>query len=1016
MTEPSSFDDLASLVELLPQAMFVHDDAGALLVANAAGAELLALEPEPIGGPLPWEGVSGSPTTVDLQIPNPGGPTRWMTAQSQVLDRDGRKLVVTTVLDLTERQGWAQSAIEGVIERFQLSWARSHLPVFLVRIDDEGFGRVLVGNAALDELFGGEGSLAGRHLADLFEMPGMEGRIGTDHLLRRLMASEDRGPTMTSRALRPDGTSQRVLLGLTVARGPVGRPLFVLGYAIDESPLEEFEEARRRELAHTELIYEFGSDVVVVVSADGRFQFIGPSSLDVLGYGRHELIGDDVFQLIHPDDRGLAMEALASTASRPGLAPPLHLSVRDGQDTWRPVEIVARNLLDVPEVAGVVVTIRDRAEQARAEAELEDRERQYRQIVELAADGIASLDASYRIDFVNQRLALMLGYRPDELVGRFVFDLVAPYSRALALRHLGGAGELEEGERLRVDLQHRDGQVISALIAAAKRHDGDDLVRSVVWFTDLTEMETARAELERSERQMLALLEALPDLIFRIGTDGTYLDFHSADPALLVRPPEHFIGRRVDEVLSESFAPGVAGAFMEAIGRVVDSGDTHSVNYELDLPDGPHQFEARLAPIHGEELIAVVRDTSDLHRSEQRRVEHERELVRHQAALERSAMERELERASRTEAMGYLAATMAHDVNNLLGVINNYASAIRRSQPGLAVQRDAEEISAAVARGAELTQRLLRIGRRPSDPHSIEPIRDLVDGLAASLRSAFDLEGGADLVTHLPDHPAQVRGSRPRIEQAVMNLVLNARDAAEASGGQVVVTLSVESRHARDWDWRPEGVGPGEYVVISVVDGGGGIPEQVRERIFEPFFSTKDGANSGLGLPIVREVAEQHGGGVGIHAVEVGGVPGTRMELWLPAAPAGSAPAADQERRPVRVLVIDDDDDVRRSTRHLLEGMGHDVVDVRGASGALALIAGGDQIDLVLSDVRMPGTSGLELVRRLRTMAPGLPALFVTGYSDDLAGADDLRDVPVLVKPYSLEELASLIDEHAVHR
>ena len=249
-----------------------------------------------------------------------------------------------------------------------------------------------------------------------------------------------------------------------------------------------------------------------------------------------------------------------------------------------------------------------------------------------------------------------------------------------------------------------------------------------------------------------------------------------------------------------------------------------------------------------------------------------------------------------------------------------------------------------------------------------------------------------------------------------MNLVLNARDAAEASGGQVVVTLSVESRHARDWDWRPEGVGPGEYVVISVVDGGGGIPEQVRERIFEPFFSTKDGANSGLGLPIVREVAEQHGGGVGIHAVEVGGVPGTRMELWLPAAPAGSAPAADQERRPVRVLVIDDDDDVRRSTRHLLEGMGHDVVDVRGASGALALIAGGDQIDLVLSDVRMPGTSGLELVRRLRTMAPGLPALFVTGYSDDLAGADDLRDVPVLVKPYSLEELASLIDEHAVHR
>ena len=324
---------------------------------------------------------------------------------------------MTTVLDLTERQGWAQSAIEGVIQRFELSWARSHLPVFLVRIDDEGFGRVLVSNAAMSDLVGDAVEVDGRHLADLFEMPGLDGADGVDRLLRRLMASEDQGPTMTSRVVRPDGTSQQVLVGLTVARGPVGRPIFVLGYAIDQSPLEASEEARRRELAHTELIYEYGSDVVVVVSPEGRFQFIGPSAIDVLGHDRYDLVGDVGFELIHPDDRDLAREALASTATRPGVAPPLHLRIRDGSEEWRPVEIVARNLLDEPEVEGIVLTIRDRSDQARAEAELEERERRYRQIVELAADGIASLDDSYRMVYVNQRLASMLGYRPEELHG-----------------------------------------------------------------------------------------------------------------------------------------------------------------------------------------------------------------------------------------------------------------------------------------------------------------------------------------------------------------------------------------------------------------------------------------------------------------------------------------------------------------------------------------------------------------------------------------------------------------------
>lgn len=887
MTE-SSVADLTELVQLMPNATFVHDLDGTLLTANTGGQAILDATILPLDESLPWVPSAAPLVQVDLHVLHPDGDEQWVIADSHHVEVGGQQVVLTSLVDVTERHGWARSAIEGVIERFQLSWAGSHLPVFLVHIDDERFGRIMVSNPALAELAGEPGEpLEGRHLADLFDLPG-GGRGALDVELRRLIADEDTGPGLAAVIRRGDGPDSPVVLGLTVARGPMGRPLFVLGYTIDQTPLAEVEEARRRDLAHTELIYEFGSDVVAVIASDGTFEFVGPSSGDVLGLDRSELVGEVGFDLVHPDDRELARRSLDVALAHPGVSEPVHLRIRDGHDDWRPVEIVANNLLDVVEVGGLVITVRDRSQQAQAEADL-----------------------------------------------------------------------------------------------------------------------------ERSQRLMSALLEALPDLIFRLGADGTFLDFHSPDHSRLLIQPEEFVGRRVDLVITDRVAPGVGRRFVDAIGQVLAQGESTTLHYELEFADGIHQFEARLAPIHGEEVIAVVRDISDLNRWEQERLEHERELVRRQSALERAALERELERASRIEAMGYLAATMAHDVNNLLGVINNYASSIRRSQPGWSVRRDAEEISAAVARGAELTQRLLRIGRRPAEMHSVEPVRDLVHELAHSLRGAFDLEGGADLVTELTDDPSPVRGSRPRIEQAVMNLVLNARDAAEAAGGTVVVTLAVERRLVTEADWRPETVVPGEYVVVSVVDAGGGIPDQVRPRVFEPFFTTKDGSSSGLGLPIVREVAEQHGGGVGIHSVVVDGVAGTRMELWLPVAEDSTPASPPEPHRGVRVLLVVDDDDVRRSTRQLLERLGHAVVDVRSASGAAAAIEGGDAPDLILSDVRMPGTSGPELIRQLRSIAPGLPAIFVTGYADDLSSAPDLADVPVLVKPYSVDDLAALILRHA---
>lgn len=516
--------------------------------------------------------------------------------------------------------------------------------------------------------------------------------------------------------------------------------------------------------------------------------------------------------------------------------------------------------------------------------------------------------------------------------------------------------------------------------------------------------------MDASNDRLAALLAALPDLIFRFDVDGHYLEVHSNDDSQLAVPREQALGRRLDEVLTEDVAPGVARLLGAAVSDVASDGQPRSVTYELAVRGEQRTYEARVARISAEEVMAVVRDITDLRRAETLRVMHEQELLRQQSELERVALLQELERASRIEAVGYLAATTAHDVNNLLGAINNYASSIARTSTEWEVRRDAQEVSNAVARGAELTQRLLRIGRRRPEQRRVESVSALVRGLADGLGRGLGM-GGAQLVTELPDdEAANVLGLRARLEQAVMNLVINANDAMTARGCSGVISLSVEVRRIAGEDWRPGRLGDRDYVVVAVTDTGGGIPDQVRPRVFEPFFSTKDGDNSGLGLPIVREVAQQHGGGVGIHTVFVDGQRGARIELWLPAASAGPSTRPSEG---ITVLVVDDDRDVLRSTRHLLEHLGHRVLEAESPALALSILHGEPAIDVVLSDVRMPTDDGVELIRVLRTEWPDVRVAFVTGYSNDLAGLEDLRDVPVLAKPYQADDLVRLIETTA---
>ena len=364
------------------------------------------------------------------------------------------------------------------------------------------------------------------------------------------------------------------------------------------------------------------------------------------------------------------------------------------------------------------------------------------------------------------------------------------------------------------------------------------------------------------------------------------------------------------------------------------------------------------------------------------------------------AAEDALRQAQKMEALGQLTSGVAHDFNNLLAVFATTVQLLERTgePPG---PRLLEGMRRAVTRGTGLTRQLLAFSRRrPVNPESIDVVAHLA-GMRAMLDAA--LASGIEIETRFGPEVWPVEVDPGEMELAIVNLCVNARDALPYGG---VITIATENI-------RIEGdiEAPGDFVKISVSDGGIGMPPEVQTRVFEPFFTTKDvNKGSGLGLPQVYGFVQQSGGRVTIEsAVGVG----TTVTLLLPRsfkAPVGAADASAGGRagvvRPGRVLLVEDDQDVAAVTRELLTSLGFSVTHAASAEAALRTLTDSGDIDAVLSDVMMPdGVSGLELAREIRTRHPTLPIVLTTGRVESLAGMKD-GEFGLVLKPYTIESLA----------
>lgn len=726
------------------------------------------------------------------------------------------------------------------------------------------------------------------------------------------------------------------------------------------------------------------------VDASGAIRHWNEASTRLYGFPAAQALNRRLGDLLFERERVAEFDRLVQRAWRTGegtTAAEWEVLCADGARRW-----VFASLIPIREHDRVVdlfclevdITGRRQAEQA-----LRDSEERYRTLIDAAPFAVLVHQAG-RVSFANAAALEMLGARqPDELCFRPVASLVHPDSRA-ALAALAKAGSTGPTP---LQLVRPDGGVLEVEIATVplRLHDRP----AEQWLLrDVTQAKRMEQELTAARAKLARIFECSPAAILICGLpDHRVLEVNPAGLELLGRERDEVAGRLLTDL---------------GLGAAVPLGMRGGGGGSSDRSGALGEIEVH--PRHGAARHALVSaDDFDFGAQPCR-------LFILIEVTERKRLEIELQESQKLEAMGLLARGVAHDLNNILTVIQGHQSLIRlqRDLPRRVVD-SVDGIAEAVERAAELTRQLLTFSRRrPFEPQPVS-VNDL---LARSERLIRRLLGpGIELVRRLGERVGRVRADAGMLEQVVMNLAVNARDAMPRGGR---LTLTTEARFVRNppVDRQPLAQ-PGDYVCLGVHDTGLGIPAAHLPQVFEPFFTTKGARQgTGLGLTTVRNIVHQHQGWIDVESRESGG---TVFRVFLPAL-AESASLGRSKPRRIRpagrgltVLLVEDDPAVQALVRGALERGGFRVLTAVDGPGAIRLWSRhGAAIRLVFADLHLPGgLDGAELIARFQAERPGLRAVLSTGYGTELDPhrLGRLRHVRLLPKPFAPDAVARFVRE-----
>jgi PAS domain S-box-containing protein len=839
--------------------------------------------------------------------------------------------------------------------------------------------------------------------------------------------------TLEFRWIAKDGHVVWVETRYLVIRDGEGKPIGLRGVTIDITERKHAEEALRESEERYKGLIDSAFDGVVIMK-DRIIMSANRASAEMFGYAVEELVGMDVLQLTSEGE--FVRSKIASNETRYetiGLK-------KDGSHIN--IEVSAKVCLYEGKPARLTA-VRDITDRKRAEEALRESEERYRDLVENARDIIYTHDLEGNYTSTNKAGEEITGYSQQESLQLNLAQTIAPEHLEKARSMLRGKLNCDQETVYDLELIAKDGHRIAVEVNTRLVFEGDVPVGVQGIARDITERK--RAEAMQIRRLAQAALRG--DINSALAESDTPLRriLNRCAEAMVQHLDAAFARiwtlNRNEEMLELQASAGMythldgphsrvaIGAFK--IGRIAGTRQPHITNAVQSDPEVSDKEWAKrggMISFAGYPLIVEDRlvgvmamfarrkladDTIDALASVADIISQGIERKRVEEALR--ASENQLRQSQKLEAVGQLAGGVAHDFNNLLTVINGYSDILlRQMSQGNEMRLKVEEIKKAGERAASLTRQLLAFSRKQVLQPKVLKLNAIVADTEKMLRRLIGED--IDLLTVLEPSLGQIKADPGQIEQVILNLAVNARDAMPRGGKLTLETCNVhlDNEHVG----KHEAIRPGQYVMLAISDNGTGMDAETQARIFEPFFTTKaQGKGTGLGCSTVYGIVKQSEGTIWVYS-EVG--KGTTFKVYLPRV-GGEAQldgahesCFDLPQGRENVLLTEDEEPVRRLTRIILEMNGYQVLEAANGDEALSIYKEHKaQLDLIITDVVMPRMSGPELAQTLETLSPGIKVLYLSGYTDDAIVRHGLLDqkMAFLQKPFTPDALLRKVRE-----
>jgi len=787
----------------------------------------------------------------------------------------------------------------------------------------------------------------------------------------------------------PEGKTITLLSNKLPLRNSKGEISGLLGTYMDITERKLAESVLRDSEVRYRRLFEAAKDGVLLLDAEtGMVTDVNPFLVELLRFSHDQFLNKAVWDL------GFFKDVWANQVKFMELQQKgyiryenLPLETADGRKIN--VEFVS-NVYMVDHHKVIQCNVRDITERKRAEAATREHEEDLRTILKTTMEGVFMFDVQGRFTEVNDTYCSMTGYSRDELLRMSIPDVEAdetPAEVAATLQRIQQEGKAQFERRQR----RKDGTLVDLDVSVnfIATHGG----RFVSFLRDVTERKRAEETLRQSEERYRALIETTGTGYVILDLEGKVLDANRE----YVRISGH---RDLNEMRGRSVTEWTADYEREknvkAIARCAEEG--YIRNMEIDYVDAhgratPTEINATLIKEDGPpRILALCRDITE----------------RKCAEGERAALDQQLRQAQKMESVGQLAGGMAHDFNNILTGISGYTElALERLHTASPMREDLAEVLRLAKRAAELTRQLLAFSRRQTLQPQVLNINDMIADTAKMLQRV--LGENIDLRFVPAADLGNVRADPMQIEQVLMNLAINARDAMPAGGKLTIETANVEL----DADYAASHISvvPGRYVMMAVSDTGHGMDAATQSHLFEPFFTTKEkGKGTGLGLATAYGIVKQHGGNISVYT-EPG--KGATFKIYLPRVEESASavkPAAEpgMPRGKETILIVEDEPTVRVVAERALKARGYALLTASSAEEAESLFsAHPGRISLLLTDVVLPGINGPKLYDRLRIAKPGLKVLYMSGHTGNATVHQGVLDAGVafMQKPFTLETI-----------